>query len=184
MHNHMNDDPDIADSNSEEFIRLLTTHERQLGRYAMTMVPHVQDCDEVLQESRLVMWRSFDRFERGTDFVAWGRRVIFNQVLKYRRRPSRRNFPFSEETLQLLLAENEACETELDHRVEWLQGCLKKLPGDHQRLLQFRYHDELPIEKIAEQVERTTGAIYRLLSRIRRTLFDCVNNRNAEGSLS
>jgi RNA polymerase sigma-70 factor (ECF subfamily) len=48
------------------------------------------------------------------------------------------------------------------------------LPEDHRQIIQMRYRDEASIEKISHRLERTEGAIYRLLSRVRQTLFQCV----------
>ena len=39
----------------------------------------------------------------------------------------------------------------------------------------MRYRDEASIGRIAHRTGRTEGAIYRLLSRLRVSLFDCVN---------
>ena len=49
-----------------------------------------------------------------------------------------------------------------------------KLPDDHREILQMRYRDESSIETISRKTERTEGAIYRLLSRLRKNLFECV----------
>ena len=116
---------------TEAFIRLLIEHERKLGRYAMTLVPHAQDADEVLQESKMIMWRSFDRFQLGTDFVAWARKIVFHQVLKYRRRPSRRLQPFSDETIELIASTSRDMTERLDLQKEVLGDCIAKLPPDH-----------------------------------------------------
>src|SRR5687767_8405236 len=74
---------------AEEFVFLLARHERQLGAYVMTMVPHPQDADDILQEAKVVMWRHFAKFESGTNFGAWSRKIAFHQVLAYRKRKHR-----------------------------------------------------------------------------------------------
>ncbi|SMP61985.1 RNA polymerase sigma-70 factor, ECF subfamily [Neorhodopirellula lusitana] len=161
---------------TEEFLCLLTEHEPRLARYATLLIPHLQDSDEVLQEAKLVMWRSFDRFETGTDFGAWARKVVFHQVLKFRRRPSRRLQPFPEETLELLASEIVGLEKELDYRQTALAVCIAKLPDDHRRMISLRYFDENPIEQIATQLGRKTDAVYQSLSRIRRSLHRCISD--------
>ncbi len=182
----MSSDSDASEDSerTEAFIRLLAEHERKLGRYAMMLVPHVHDADEIMQESKMVMWRSFDRFELGTDFSAWARKVVFHQVLKYRRQPARRTQPFSDQTLELLASETLSMETQLDQRHRILADCIAKLSDEHRKILRLRYNDELSIERIAEQVDRTTAAVYRVLSRIRRTLHGCVSDSVKVGSES
>ena len=60
-----------APDRAEEFVFLLARHERLLGAYVMTMVPHPADADDILQEAKVVMWRNFAKFERGTNFIGW-----------------------------------------------------------------------------------------------------------------
>lgn len=83
---------------AEEFVFLLARHERLLGAYVMTMVPHPQDADDILQEAKVVMWRNFGKFELGTNFGAWARKVAFHQVLAYRKRKHRDRLDFSEDS--------------------------------------------------------------------------------------
>src|SRR6267154_1719445 len=121
---------------AEEFVFLLARHERLLGAYVMTMVPHPQDADDILQEAKVVMWRNFAKFEAGTNFGGWARKVAFHQVLAYRKRKQR-------------------------ERV--LRECVAKLPADHREALQLRYQEGLSLEDMAVRLERTVGALYRLL---------------------
>ena len=162
-------------SRAETFLELLNESEGCLGRYTLMMVPNFQDAADILQESKIVMWRNFDDFEIGTNFGAWARKVIYYQVLKYRRHPDRKSLPFSEETLQLLDADAYAMGENLEFRCELLADCIEQLPEEHRQILDFRYRDESPVEEIANSVNRTSGAVYRVLSRIRKTLRDCVS---------
>ncbi|MDF1755564.1 MAG: sigma-70 family RNA polymerase sigma factor [Verrucomicrobiales bacterium] len=170
----------IESDQAEDFIRLLAEHEQRLGRYVLMLVPNVEDSNDILQESKLVMWRSFDQFQPGTNFSAWARKVIFNQVLKYRRQPARRSMPFSEDTLMLL---EENIEQEIDYfdkRHEMLSGCVNRLKSQHRSIVDLRYNDGLGIESIAQIIGRTSGAVYRVLSRIRKNLRECVSRKLQE----
>ena len=167
---------------TEAFLRLLTEHDRRLGLYVSGLVPCLQDAQDILQEGKLVMWRSFDQFQPGTNFAAWARKILFHQVLAYRRRKKRDTGEFlDEQTLQLLQDEAESAQREgrWQRREAALRECLLKLPDDHQRVIQMRYRDEASIERIARAVQRTEQAVYRLLSRLRQTLFECVENQTA-----
>ena len=170
-----------GEDRTEAFIRLLTEHERRLGRYAMSMVPHAQDSDDILQEAKIVMWRSFDRFELGTNFGAWARKVVFHQVLAYRRKKAKLATPLSEETLTLLAADAEEMVEHFDKRKSALSSCVAKLQEEHREVLTLRYRDEMSIESISERVDRTVSAVYRLLSRVRRNLHECVSKTVESG---
>lgn len=159
---------------AEEFVFLLARHERPLGAYVMTMVPHPQDADDILQEAKVVMWRSFAKFEPGTNFGAWARKIAFHQVLAHRKRKQRDRLDFSEKFLGAVANEAEVNAEHLERRARLLHDCLAKLPPDHRDVLHLRYHEGLSIDEMAAKLNRTVCALYRLLSRVRQALHECV----------
>lgn len=161
-------------SAAENFVALLARHERLLGAYVMTMVPQPADADDILQESKVVMWRAFDQFEPGTNFAAWARKICFHQVLAYRKRRHRDRLDFSEVFLHAVADEMEHASDHLAERERALQGCLAKLIPDHRQVLELRYLQGLELEAMANRLNRTTTALYRLLSRIRQSLHGCI----------
>lgn len=168
---------------AEEFVFLLARHERLLGAYVMTMVPHPQDADDILQEAKVVMWRNFGKFEPGTNFGAWARKVAFHQVLAYRKRKHRDRLDFSEDFLRTVSEEVEHSADRLEQRERVLHDCVAKLPAEHRDALHLRYQEGLSLEDMAARLERTVGALYRLLSRVRHVLHECVTknlNRSSE----
>jgi RNA polymerase sigma-70 factor (ECF subfamily) len=168
---------------AEEFVFLLARHERLLGAYVMTMVPHPQDADDILQEAKVVMWRSFANFELGTNFGAWARKVAFHQVLAYRKRKHRDRLDFSEDFLRTVSEEAEQSADQLEQRERVLHDCVAKLPPEHRDALHLRYQEGLSLEDMAARLERTVGALYRLLSRVRHVLHECVTkNLNRPGN--
>lgn len=162
---------------TEEFLQLLAEHERRLGIYVHGLIACPQDAQDILQEGKLVMWRAFEQFEPGTNFAAWGRKILFHQILSFRRKAKRQPFELlSEHILELLSTESDTAirENRWDAREKALSGCLGKLNAENQQLIEMRYRDEASIEKIAHRLERTECAIYRQLSRVRQSLFECV----------
>jgi RNA polymerase sigma-70 factor (ECF subfamily) len=174
-------DPDSPEADrTESFLRLLTEHERRLALYVTGLVACPQDAQDVLQEGKIVMWRQFHQFELGTNFPAWARKILFYQILAYRRRSQRRRMErLGERTLELLNDEMESAlrEQRWERREEALQACVAKLPPEHREILEWRYRDEASIEGISHRCERTEGAVYRLLSRLRKTLHLCVERQ-------
>jgi len=162
------------DPQAEEFVVLLSRHERMLGAYVMTMVPQPADADDILQEAKVVMWRAFGQFTPGTSFAAWARKVCFHQVLSFRKRRHRDRLDFSEAFLTAVADEVEQSSERLGQREQALQGCLAKLSPDHRQVLELRYHEGLELEAMSERLGRTTTALYRLLSRLRQSLHGCI----------
>ncbi len=159
---------------AEEFVFQLARHERMLRAYIFALVPHSQDADDILQEAKVRMWRSFAKFEKGTNFSAWSRKVAFHQVLSYRKRKKRDRLDFSDEFINSVASEHESAEDHLEQREKVLSSCLSKLPDDQREVLQLRYHEGLSLEAMADKLKRTVAALYRQLSRVRHVLHECV----------
>jgi RNA polymerase sigma-70 factor (ECF subfamily) len=172
----------VAPERVDAFVRLLGQNQRRLFLYVMSMVPNWNDTEEIIQETNLVLWRDFARFELGTNFTAWACKAAFHQVLAWRKRVRRDRLEFSPVFLEAVAAEATAAADALDERSECLAHCIERLPADRRRMLRLRYSEGLSIEAIARQLERSEEAVYRALSRIRRALHDCVARaRLAEG---
>jgi RNA polymerase sigma-70 factor (ECF subfamily) len=121
------------------------------------------------------MWRHFSTFKSGTNFGAWARKIAFYQVLAHRKRKQRDRLDFSEEFLHTVAEEAERNAGVLERRERALQECIGKLPPDHREILHLRYHEGLKVEDMERSLGRTVWATYRLLSRIRQVLHECVS---------
>lgn len=129
------------------------------------------------------MWRHFDAFQPGTNFRAWARKIAFHQVLAHRRR-AKRTVALSEECLELLATELDRGEARHLHQAEALRRCVKRLSRPHRQILLMRYSRDCRIEDIARAVNRTEGAVYRLLSRLRASLQSCVEKQAGSSATS
>jgi len=156
---------------------LLTEHDRTLAIYVTGLVQPLQDAQDILQEGKIVMWRHFGKFKSGTNFVAWGRKILLRQILAYRRKMKhRRHGQLNEDILVLLDVEMDSAirEKRWVKRELALRDCLRKLKPEQRELIEQRYRDEASIEKISRQTDKTETAVYQLLYRIRKALQDCV----------
>jgi RNA polymerase sigma-70 factor, ECF subfamily len=175
-------DGDVSSESVDAFVRLLSQNQRRVFLYVMSLVPDLNDAEEIIQETNLVLWREFGRFEPGTNFAAWACKVALHQVLAWRKRVRRDRLEFSPAFLEAVADEATSASDLLEERSQCLAHCIEKLPADHRQLLRLRYNEGRAIEAIARQLERSEEAIYRALSRIRRTLHDCVaRSRLLEG---
>lgn len=168
------DDSSMLLNDTELFISLLSRSEHALSVYVLALVGHPQDADDILQQGKLVMWRSFSSFQRGTNFHAWARKVLFHQILAYRKRKKRDRLVLSDE---LLAIANEAIEQHPlieSAPASLLAGCLERLTPENKQILQKRYYEEMTVEAISDQSGRTVEAVYRLLSRLRSRLAECL----------
>jgi RNA polymerase sigma-70 factor (ECF subfamily) len=163
-----------APDRAETFVFLLARHERALAGYVHALVPHAADADDILQQAKVVMWRQFDHFTPGTNFLAWARKIAFHQVLSHRRRRRRDPLEFSDAFVAAVAAECEAAADVLADRDRRLALCLEALLPEHRQILELRYGEGLAVDALAVRVNRTVAAVYRVLSRIRAHLQACV----------
>ncbi|QDU75949.1 ECF RNA polymerase sigma factor SigH [Bremerella volcania] len=161
----------------EEFVQLFTLNQHQIYIYLVSLVHDQNSADDIFQETMLVLWREFERFESGTNFMAWSCTVALNQVRAWRKKQQRDRLQFSDEFLDALSQELDSSADYLKKRYELLHDCIAKLPQHHRQLIAYRYSSGHAINEIAEQTQRSIDAVYRLLSRIRRSLQDCVTDQ-------
>jgi RNA polymerase sigma-70 factor (ECF subfamily) len=171
-------DPTAA---TEAYLRLLTQHDRWLATYVYSLVASTADAQDILQEVKVTMWKQFAKFEQGTNFRAWARTIATNQILNYRRAVKKLpNAQIEEQFIEAVAAEIDRRAEVLDRKADALRLCLRKLPEAHRKIVVWRYYEDCGIEEIATKSERTVEAVYRLLSRIRSVLNECVSRQLAQ----
>lgn len=161
------------------FLELLTTHERALSIYVHSLVPRDSAAEDILQQTKLLLWKHFDDFQIGTHFLAWARKTAFHQILTHRRQKKREHLPLDEVALEALGMAVTQLAGDVSLRQEALRTCLARLPKEHRQLVQLRYYEDLEIEQVADKLRRTAGAVYRALSRVRMSLMECVERQVA-----
>jgi len=172
--------PTNSESATEDFLRLLGQHERHLAAFVYSLVPRAADADDILQDVKVTMWREFAKFEPGSNFRAWARQIATHQILNFRRAAVRRPNPALEDSfIEAVATEIDRQAEELDRRSDALQHCLQKLSEPHRKIIVWRYFDNCGIDEIATRTQRTSEAVYQLLSRIRGLLNECVSRQLA-----
>ena len=174
----MDDPSPESAATTEAYLRLLTQHDRWLAAYVYSLVARAADAEDILQEVKVTMWKHFAKFEAGSNFRAWARKIATHQILNYRRAEKRRpDSEVDEAFIEAVAAEIDRRADVLDRRADALRQCLHKLPEAHRKIVVWRYYEDSDIEEIAAKSQRTTEAVYRLLSRIRGVLNDCVSRQ-------
>jgi RNA polymerase sigma-70 factor (ECF subfamily) len=161
-----------------EFSELLRLSRSRVFGYLLALVQNLADAEDLYQQTALLLWEKFEQYEPGTDFGNWASTVAHFTALNFLRRHARRRVLFSEAAMaRLFKVEGELKTTDCSARAEALGNCLKRLPDREQRLLQLRYGGDRSIQEIAEQESRTVGSLYTALSRIRKSLVECIERR-------
>ena len=166
------------------FVRLLMRHDRAIRAYLRVLLPTANDVDEVMQEVSVVAWRKFGEMDEPDNFRQWICVIPRYEVLMHRRKKARDRLRLGEE-LELLIADEGVQELAMRERqLKFLEGCLDQLHPDRKQLVLRVYAAEEPMKTIAEQIGRTPEALYKMMSRLRRGLFECVERSVAEAGQS
>ena len=174
-----------ANQRRDAFARLFAKYDRWLYGYLVTLLGSSADAEEVFQEVCVVVWRMYDQFELGTDFVKWVGVIAYNQVRKFRRTTRRVGFQLSDETCQRLAADAARGADLFEFRRDALRKCLAKLTPSDRQLVQRCYSDvQANFNAIAAELNRPANTVYKALNRIRKVLHDCIDRTlAAEGLL-
>jgi RNA polymerase sigma-70 factor, ECF subfamily len=160
---------------NDQFLTLLTSHQRRLAGYLRALVSNRADTEELLQEVNLYICRHADDFKLGTDFAAWVLKIAHFRVLAWRQRQSRDRLVFDDSLVEQLAVEIRSVDTPSERRRDALERCLKKLPPPEHELITQLYGDPKTTPQcLAERLGRSLNAIHISVHRIRARLFDCI----------
>ena len=138
------------------------------------MVPLRADAEDILQETSLTICEKFSDFELGTNFYSWACQIAYWKVRAARKKFATSKVIFNEEVLDVISQTRIEMEEELDSRHGALSKCLQKLNERDRRMVMIRYESGHNVKAAAQACGRTIQGAYKALSRIRKTLHDCV----------
>ena len=168
---------------SEEFILELSQSQQRLFGFLFKRLADREQAREVLQRTNLVLCRKADNFEPGTNFKAWAMTVANYEVMAYRKTQVRERLVFTDEVFAMIGPADDGRSSAQSDRVAHLKHCLKGMSLKNRELLDWRYQGERTMEKIAEDIGSTIGAVKVKLHRLRRQLLGCIQNRMKKEAL-
>jgi RNA polymerase sigma-70 factor (ECF subfamily) len=164
------------------FSELIAAHRSRVFGYIYAMLHNMSDAEDIYQQTTLLLWQKFDEFEPDTDFCGWALKIAYYNIKNFQRTARRRHAFFSDEVMTRVAQCYESQSTRrAEDRLDALSHCVRRLPERHQNLLRQRYTDGVSIRDLAEREGKTEAAITMLLSRLRKTVFQCVQARFVSG---
>jgi RNA polymerase sigma-70 factor (ECF subfamily) len=122
----------------------------------------------------LNLWKKWEEFERGGDFLCWACGIAHNEVRNFLHRRGRDRVVFSDQLLSSLADVRLRVQPLLDERRSLLAECIKKLDFIAREMLERCYAGRNSMKVLARQFRTTPNALYVRLRRTRRELMDCV----------
>jgi len=139
----------------------------QLYRVALRLCRDRARAEDLVQETYLQAWRSFHRFELGTNLRAWLYKILFNVYYSGQRKEKLQVVP-AEETLAETIAYDPPTPQRLTD--EEVLAALERLPRDFQIPILLADVEELSYREIADVLEIPVGTVMSRLHRGRRGL--------------
>jgi len=152
-------------------------------RFDMEALPHLNDifrtatrilrdksrAEDVTQEVYLQAWKSFGRFEPGTNCRAWLFKILFHCVSHHRRQWFR--FPLLKETEEFIEANLTSPEPIADHLAdEDILAALDQIPSDFRAVVLMVDVEEFAYKETSEILGIPIGTVMSRLSRGRKLL--------------
>jgi RNA polymerase sigma-70 factor, ECF subfamily len=163
---------------SERFVEEVIASQPRLFAYILTLLPDPHDASDVLQQTNMALWRDSGRFVEGTNFVAWALRTAYFKVLEHRQKSGRNRRRFSETMLENLARESQVYVGEQeDDRLAAMRQCLETLPARQREMLRRRYGQGESVRALAASQGQAASALATALFRIRRALWNCIQQR-------
>jgi RNA polymerase sigma-70 factor (ECF subfamily) len=157
------------DVSVEDFESEALPHLNDLFRTATRVMGNRVEAEDMVQEVYLQAWKSFGRFELGTNCRAWLFKIMFNKIHHYYR--SRYNSKVvldAEEFLKEVVA-YEPPVPEHIHDEEILLA-LEKMPPDYREVILLADVQEFRYKEIAGILTIPIGTVMSRLSRARKLL--------------
>ena len=146
-------------------------HREDLFRTAVRLVGDRGKAEDVIQEVYLQAWKSFDRYEPGTNCRAWLFKILFHSVNHFRRKWFRFSWlKESEEILETTIAFTPSIPEHLTD--EEVLGIMDGIPEDYRVVVLLADIEEFAYKEIAGILKIPIGTVMSRLSRGRKLLRD------------
>jgi len=152
-----------------EFERAALPHLRELYRTAARLLGGSAQAEDAVQETYLQAWKSFDRFQAGTNCRAWLFKILLHTVQHHRRKARQARLESeSDETLERAAAPGPAVPERISQ--EEILRALDRVPPDYRAVVLLADVEEFSYKEIAGLLNVPMGTVMSRLSRGRKLL--------------
>ena len=145
-------------------------HIDDLYRTASRLTMNPTDADDLVQETYMQAWKSFENYEPGTNCRAWLYKILFNKF-DHHRRKKYTQAKYFQEADELLLANSVQRSSVPEYLTDReVIAALDKLPDHYRSVVLLADVHEFDYKEVAEILEIPIGTVMSRLSRARAQL--------------
>lgn len=164
--------------------QLLRTRSLLMG-YIVSIVNDDKLAEDIFQEVSMIAYQKRDDIENEQHLMGWLRITARNKSIKAIKKRSQQRMVFDTAILdQLEDSWGKYDGLDSSDSINALRHCLNRLSGHARAIIKLRYTEGISGQKLADLLNRKVNTIYVTLSRIHKTLAQCVTHQlaNAERS--
>ena len=170
------------------FAAVINRHQRAVRLFATLYGPSRIEAEDIAQEVFLIALQNIIQYnESQGDFRSWLIGIARNLVRQSWKRLHRHS---REITVEIALSQLEQCATKvytdnlenLEDRIAALELCIRELPERSKALFTAYVVDEYSSVELAAALGTSDGTVRTWISRLRRTLRECVDRRTRRGA--
>ncbi len=149
----------------EEFESAALPHMNDLYRTAARVIGNRSEAEDLVQESYLQAWKSFHRFEPGTNCRAWLFKIMFHVIQHHRRKWY--NSKLIQESDEHQLQDTIAYEPPVPQQLsdEDVLTALEKIPVQYKEVVLLADVQEFSYKEVAATLGVPVGTVMSRLSR-------------------
>lgn len=167
---------------SEELAARWVRAQPILTAYLTSMVGDLSIAEDIAQEVAIAATRQYTLGQHERPFMPWVFGIARNQVSLHLRKKYKQHVMFDSDVVEEIEAAFSRVSPEVSDRRGALAECLKQLSPKARRLIELRYTQGTKPRQIATKLGTTANTVSVSLSRIRKTLGECISRRIAGGA--
>lgn len=162
---------------------LVKGHYRRVVAYLHRHMSEQSAIEDIAQDVFVEVIPKYEKLkDKETDDSAAYLHGIARNLVRNHYRKLKKAKKLREGSVDFILAQR--VEDDDDVQVNYLKGCVEKLPEESRALVNQHYFQSIPTVQIAETMDKTPDALRMSLMRIRRALRACIEKQVAQEAAS
>ncbi len=160
----------MNETTPDVFEKEAMAHLNDLYRTAARLVMSQSDAEDLVQETFMQAWKSFDRYQAGTNCRAWLYKILFNKVDHYRRKKYTQAKYLQEADEETFSNAAYAAPVSEHLTDEAITRALDKLPDHYREVVLLTDVHEFSYKEAADILRIPIGTVMSRLNRARTQL--------------